>query len=59
MKGRKEKNKKRIQVTKMGKDHCTSIFFGCVSDVEKCDLLIESSFYNPPERKIGKLGKED
>ena len=59
MKGRKEKNKKRRQVTKMGKDHCTSIFFGCVSDVEKCDLLIESSFYNPPERKIGKLGKED
>jgi hypothetical protein len=46
-------------VTKIGKDHCTSIFFGCVCDVEKCDLLIESSFNNPPERKIGKLGKED
>ena len=49
------------KVTKMGKDHCTSIFFGfgCVCDVEKCDLLIESSFNNPLERKIGKLGKED
>jgi hypothetical protein len=49
------------KVTKMGKDHCTSIFFGfgCVCDVEKYDLLIESSFNNPPERKIGKLGKED
>jgi hypothetical protein len=42
------------KVTKMGKDHCTSIFFGfgCVCDVENCDLLIENSFNNPPERKI-------
>jgi hypothetical protein len=35
------------------------IIFGCVRDVENCDLHIESSFNNPLERKIGKLEKED